>query len=62
MESLMTMKKACEFLNISRDTMERLLKDFKIPGAKIGGRWKFEKSDLQNYVNSKKIKVKKFAA
>jgi excisionase family DNA binding protein len=55
---VMDIKKACEYLGISRVTMYRLIKSKKIECFKIGdgrGIYKFTQIDLDNYLNKHRI-------
>ena len=53
MEQLLTTKETCAFLKISRLTLYRMLKAKKIAGCKVGRSWRFEKSVLEQWIESK---------
>lgn len=42
----MTAKQACQYLQIGYSTLRLLVKQGEIPGHKIGNRWRFRRSDL----------------
>ena len=53
MKQLLTTKETCDFLKISRLTLYRMLKAKKIAGCKVGRSWRFEKSVLEQWIESK---------
>ena len=53
---ILTKKEAAEFLRISIATIDRLMRDRKIPFSKINGKVLFQKKDLIDLLESKKIK------
>jgi len=48
---LLTMNQAAEFLKISKPTIYRLLEQGKIKGMKAGNQWRFQQSDLSEYLD-----------
>ncbi|MEK7397648.1 MAG: helix-turn-helix domain-containing protein [Candidatus Poribacteria bacterium] len=55
---IMDIKKACEYLGISRITMYRIIKSKKIECFKIGdgrGIYKFAQADLDNYLSRHRL-------
>ncbi|MBU1106486.1 MAG: Flp pilus assembly complex ATPase component TadA [Candidatus Riflebacteria bacterium] len=48
---LLTMNQAAEFLKISKPTVYRLLEQGKIKGMKAGNQWRFQQSDLSEYLD-----------
>lgn len=59
---MLTISQVCDKLNISRDTLERLMKAGAISGAKIGKQWRFTEDSIQDYVKSRTLKTKKLSA
>jgi excisionase family DNA binding protein len=58
---IMDIKKACEYLGISRITMYRIIKSKKIECFKIGdgrGIYKFAQADLDNYLDRHRLNSK----
>lgn len=53
---IMTMKEVAEYLKLNEKTAYRLASEGKIPGFKIGGSWRFEKSDLDEWIKEQKGK------
>jgi excisionase family DNA binding protein len=47
---LMTVNEACEYLSLSIFTIYRLIKSKKLPAVKAGGRWKFAKDDVRQFL------------
>lgn len=50
----LTIKEASEFLKISVATMNRFMRDEKIPSYKVGGRRLFDKVELIEWVKQHK--------
>lgn len=48
--ALMTLNEACVYLGLSRFTIYRLIKSEKLQGIKSGGRWKFAKDDVRQFL------------
>jgi excisionase family DNA binding protein len=42
-DDIMTMDELAEYLKISKSTLYKLAQDNKLPGQKIGKRWRFHK-------------------
>ncbi|MFW0778203.1 MAG: methylation-associated defense system helix-turn-helix domain-containing protein MAD1 [Rickettsiales bacterium] len=53
---IMTMKEVAEYLKLNEKTAYRLASEGKIPGFKIGGSWRFEKNDLDEWIKEQKGK------
>ncbi len=53
MTDILTTKKACEFLQMSRITLMKLVKTKKIPAFKMGRLWKFDKKTLEKLIQEK---------
>jgi excisionase family DNA binding protein len=47
---VMNIREASEYLGISADTLYKYLAEEKIPGFKLGNRWKFKKSVLDRWM------------
>lgn len=46
---LLNAEGAREFLQVSRTTLHRLMSQGQVKGSKVGGQWRFRKSDLEVY-------------
>ena len=51
--AIMTVEEVAAYLRISAPTVYRLAQEHKIPGAKIGGQWRFRKEDVYNFLTRK---------
>jgi len=49
-DEIMTMDELAEYLKISKSTLYKLAVDNKIPGTKIGKRWRFHKDAIDAWV------------
>lgn len=47
MEELLTVRKLQELLGVDRITIYRMLRDGRLRGVKVGGRWRFRRTDVQ---------------
>jgi excisionase family DNA binding protein len=47
---MLTKKEAADFLRISTQTLDRLRKQNLIRGVRVGGRFRFLRSDLEEFV------------
>ena len=49
---LLTIKEAAEYLNVSRPTLYRLMREGELaPSARVGRRWRFRLEELDTYLN-----------
>ena len=55
-DDILSKKEATRYLKISMATLDRLMKEKKIPYSKINGRVLFLKDDLIKWVKSKRVK------
>lgn len=51
---LLTVKEVCEYLNISKPTVYRLIKEGKLKPIKIGKSTRFEKEDIDKLIEELK--------
>jgi len=56
-QPIMTPAQVASYLNLSRYTVHRLVRQGKLPGAKIGGQWRFRKEDIYNYFSRRLTKL-----
>lgn len=53
MESdIMTMKQIAEYLKINDKTAYKLTSEGRIPGFKVGGAWRFRKSEINDWIRN----------
>lgn len=46
----MTIREVAQFLRLTEKTAYRYAAEGKIPGFKVGGAWRFRKSDIENWI------------
>lgn len=51
-DDIMTMDELAEYLKISKSTLYKLATDNKLPGTKIGKRWRFHKDAIDRWVQN----------
>lgn len=51
MKKMLTAKDVSEWLNLSTKTVLNATRDGKLKGLKIGGVWRFEKANIQLWIN-----------
>jgi len=54
MNEILTPIEAGLYLNVHVRTIYRLAKSGKIPGRKVGGRWRFRKATLDEWLTGRK--------
>jgi excisionase family DNA binding protein len=53
-EEFMTVEEVATLLRLSVETVKRLLRQKQIPGYKIGGTWRIDRSDFAEYLAKRK--------
>jgi len=55
---IMSVSQACTFLAIHRNTLYKLISEGEIPAFRLskGGRWKFRRTDLEDWLNDRKAR------
>ena len=51
-DDIMTMDELADYLKISKSTLYKLATDNKLPGTKIGKRWRFHKDAIDRWVQN----------
>lgn len=51
-ESILTIKEVAEYLKVNERTVYRLAGAKKIPAFKVGGTWRFLRSDIDQWIKS----------
>ncbi|WP_169546462.1 methylation-associated defense system helix-turn-helix domain-containing protein MAD1 [Sneathiella aquimaris] len=49
---IMTIKEVAEYLKLTEKTAYRLAAEGKIPGFKVGGSWRFRRSEIENWIDA----------
>lgn len=57
-EPAMTVRDVATFLNVDEKTIYRLVLKGELPGFKVLGSWRFQKSDLDAWIESRKLDAK----
>lgn len=47
---ILTLEQAAEMLQLSARTVQRLVSKGRMPGRRIGGQWRFDRDQLQEWV------------
>ena len=47
---IMTIKEVAEYLKLKEKTAYKLVAEGKIPGFKVGGSWRFRKSEIETWI------------
>ena len=53
-EPAMTVKEVAGFLNVDEKTIYRLAQKGELPGFKVAGAWRFQRTDLQQWIDARK--------
>jgi excisionase family DNA binding protein len=53
-EEILTVREVAEFLKVTERTIYRLATEGQIPSFKVGGSWRFQRSDLTQWMNEQK--------
>ena len=48
----LTVKELCEWIRLSRSKVYALIQENKIPYAKVGGKFLFDKTKIKNWIES----------
>lgn len=57
-ERLLTSKEACDYLQVSRSTLHKLLKTGKLKGVKVGRQWRFSSDDVRRFLDEQRAAAK----
>jgi excisionase family DNA binding protein len=49
-DNIMTIDALAEYLKISRSTLYKLVQEGKLPGQKVGKRWRFHKEAINEWL------------
>jgi excisionase family DNA binding protein len=53
-DEIMTIREVADFLKIKEKTAYRLVAEGRLPGFKVGGAWRFKRSDLEVWIDRQK--------
>ena len=57
-DRVMTLQQAAEFLQIDVDTLRVLVRQGKVPGAKVGRQWRLEEGLLREWLRKRSLEPK----
>jgi len=49
-KDIMTIREVADFLRLTEKTAYRLASEGKIPGFKVGGSWRFQRAEIENWI------------
>lgn len=55
----MTIREVAEYLKLTEKTAYRLAADGKIPGFKVGGAWRFQRSEIDRWIAEQSAEARK---
>lgn len=58
-ENAMTVQDVAEYLNVDPKTVYRMVNRGDLPGFKVGGSWRFHRSDLDEWILQQKAVAQK---
>lgn len=50
-DDILTIREVAEYLKIREKTAYRLVAEGKIPGFKVGGSWRFRRSEIETWID-----------
>ena len=56
-DDIMTIKELAEYLKLNEKTAYRLVSEGKIPGFKVGGSWRFQRVEIQKWIEAQSGKT-----
>jgi excisionase family DNA binding protein len=54
LEPAMTVREVATFLNVDEKTIYRLAQKAELPGFKVAGAWRFQRADIQRWIDARK--------
>lgn len=55
---ILTIKQVADFLKVTERTIYRLAAAKKIPAFKVGGTWRFSRTDIDSWIRQQAMQVK----
>jgi excisionase family DNA binding protein len=56
-DAVMTVQEVSQYLRLAESTIYKLAQEGKLPGRKIGGRWRFSRESLQRWLEKTDVNV-----
>ncbi|RZD21557.1 helix-turn-helix domain-containing protein [Pseudoalteromonas sp. MEBiC 03485] len=60
-DEILTLKELAEYLKLTEKTAYRLAAEGKLPGFKVGGSWRFKRTDLDQWIENQKYHTDKLS-
>ena len=57
-DEIFTIKEVAAYLKLAEKTAYRLASEGKLPGFKVGGSWRFRKSEVDAWIKKQELKAK----
>ena len=57
-DEIFTIKEVAAYLKLAEKTAYRLASEGKLPGFKVGGSWRFRKSEVDAWIKEQELKAK----
>ncbi|MGK0489451.1 MAG: excisionase family DNA binding protein [Candidatus Endobugula sp.] len=57
-DQIMTLKEVAAYLKLAEKTAYKLAAEGKLPGFKVGGSWRFQRTDIEKWIEEQKRKIK----
>ncbi len=58
-DEILTLKEVAAYLKLAEKTAYRLAANGKLPGFKVGGSWRFKRSDIEGWITEQKESSKR---
>ena len=55
---IMTIREVADYLKLTEKTAYRLVAEGKIPGFKVGGSWRFKRSEIDTWIEQQTSRAK----
>ena len=56
-DEILTIKEVAAYLKVAEKTIYRLAGSKKLPGFKVGGIWRFKKSEIEHWINTRSAEM-----
>lgn len=53
-DTILTIREVAEFLRVTEKTIYRMASEKRIPAFKVGGSWRFDKTDIEKWIEDNK--------
>ena len=61
-DEIFTLKEVATYLKIGERTVYRLVQEGKLPGFKVGGSWRFKRTDIEEWIRERTEAQREVAA